>query len=95
MRGVCAIRPSWYVLVYHRAIPCAIQGGTHHNAADWVAHGQNIKDYMRWRQVDCHINNLFNTTFWALVQSEWHWALQLSPPHANPFLAFVSAQWAA
>ena len=26
-----------------------------------------IQDYLRWRQVDCHINNLYNTTFWALV----------------------------
>ncbi|XXH05676.1 hypothetical protein Hte_012111 [Hypoxylon texense] len=23
---------------------------------------------MSWRQVDCHINNLYNTTFWSLVQ---------------------------
>ncbi|KPM37365.1 hypothetical protein AK830_g9190 [Neonectria ditissima] len=22
-----------------------------------------------WRQVDCHINNLYNTTFWTLIQS--------------------------
>ncbi|KAL9595225.1 MAG: hypothetical protein Q9179_005064 [Wetmoreana sp. 5 TL-2023] len=29
---------------------------------------QNLRDYMSWRQVDCHINNLYNTTFWALVQ---------------------------
>ncbi|KAH3668899.1 hypothetical protein OGAPHI_002654 [Ogataea philodendri] len=28
-----------------------------------------IKDYFRWRQVDCHINNLYNTTFWSLVKS--------------------------
>jgi tRNA(His) guanylyltransferase len=43
-----------------------------------------LKDYLSWRQVDCtlvasglvdlaliqtgHINNLYNTTFWALVQ---------------------------
>ena len=26
-----------------------------------------LKDYLSWRQVDCHINNLYNTTFWALV----------------------------
>jgi tRNA(His) guanylyltransferase len=26
-----------------------------------------IKDYFAWRQVDCHINNLYNTTFWNLV----------------------------
>ncbi|KAF2865114.1 Thg1 C terminal domain-containing protein [Massariosphaeria phaeospora] len=29
---------------------------------------QNLRDYMSWRQVDCHINNLYNTTFWTLVQ---------------------------
>ncbi|RMZ77617.1 hypothetical protein DV738_g4304, partial [Chaetothyriales sp. CBS 135597] len=27
-----------------------------------------LRDYLSWRQVDCHINNLYNTTFWALVQ---------------------------
>ncbi|MCJ1467588.1 tRNA-His guanylyltransferase [Pseudocyphellaria aurata] len=27
---------------------------------------ENIRDYLSWRQVDCHINNLYNTTFWAL-----------------------------
>ena len=29
---------------------------------------QNLKDYFSWRYVDCHINDLYNTTFWALVQ---------------------------
>lgn len=28
-----------------------------------------IRDYLSWRQVDCHINNLYNTSFWALVDS--------------------------
>ncbi|KAK6859739.1 hypothetical protein PG995_003375 [Apiospora arundinis] len=32
------------------------------------AHVQNLRDYMSWRQVDCHINNLYNTTFWTLIQ---------------------------
>ncbi|KAK3052851.1 tRNA-His guanylyltransferase [Extremus antarcticus] len=27
-----------------------------------------LKDYLAWRQADCHINNLYNTTFWNLVQ---------------------------
>ncbi|CAH2355585.1 tRNA(His) guanylyltransferase [[Candida] railenensis] len=27
-----------------------------------------IKDYFSWRQVDCHINNLYNTSFWTLVE---------------------------
>lgn len=26
-------------------------------------------DYLRWRQADCHINNLYNTVFWALVKN--------------------------
>lgn len=26
-----------------------------------------LRDYFAWRQVDCHINNLYNTAFWALV----------------------------
>jgi tRNA(His) guanylyltransferase len=29
---------------------------------------QNLRDYMSWRQVDCHINNLYNTSFWSLIQ---------------------------
>jgi tRNA(His) guanylyltransferase len=29
---------------------------------------ENLRDYLNWRQVDCHINNLYNTTFWALVR---------------------------
>ncbi|KAG5853470.1 hypothetical protein ANANG_G00073800 [Anguilla anguilla] len=29
---------------------------------------QNLRDYLSWRQADCHINNLYNTVFWSLVQ---------------------------
>ncbi|VEL33520.1 unnamed protein product [Protopolystoma xenopodis] len=28
---------------------------------------RNLRDYLAWRQVDCHINNLYNTCFWKLV----------------------------
>ncbi|KAJ9124213.1 hypothetical protein QFC22_001011 [Naganishia vaughanmartiniae] len=28
---------------------------------------KEVKDYFKWRAVDTHINNLYNTTFWALV----------------------------
>lgn len=31
-----------------------------------------MKDYLRWRQVDCHINNLYNTCFWKLVRQAQH-----------------------
>ncbi|KAG0728984.1 tRNA(His) guanylyltransferase 1 [Chionoecetes opilio] len=27
-----------------------------------------LRDYFSWRQADCHINNMYNTCFWALVQ---------------------------
>ncbi|XP_054158068.1 uncharacterized protein LOC128956363 [Oppia nitens] len=26
-----------------------------------------VMDYFRWRQVDCHVNNLYNTVFYALT----------------------------
>lgn len=29
-----------------------------------------LKDYLRWRQVDCHINNLYNTLYWKLVDQK-------------------------
>ncbi|XP_015456318.1 probable tRNA(His) guanylyltransferase isoform X2 [Astyanax mexicanus] len=29
---------------------------------------RNLRDYLSWRQADCHINNLYNTAFWTLVQ---------------------------
>ncbi len=28
----------------------------------------NLRDYLSWRQADVHINNLYNTVFWALVK---------------------------
>ncbi|RUS34220.1 Thg1 C terminal domain-containing protein [Jimgerdemannia flammicorona] len=29
----------------------------------------NLRDYLCWRQADCHINNLYNTCFWEIVHS--------------------------
>lgn len=31
---------------------------------------QNLRDYLSWRQADTHINNLYNTSFWCLVQKD-------------------------
>ena len=28
---------------------------------------RNLRDYLSWRQADCHINNLYNTAYWSLV----------------------------
>lgn len=27
-----------------------------------------LRDYLTWRQVDCHVNNQYNTCFWMLVK---------------------------
>ncbi len=27
----------------------------------------SLRDYLSWRQADCHINNQYNAVFWALV----------------------------
>jgi tRNA(His) guanylyltransferase len=37
----------------------------------WVEYTsyQSIRDYMSWRQADCHVNNQYNYTFWCLVKS--------------------------
>lgn len=29
---------------------------------------KEVRDYFAWRQADCHVNNLFNSAFWCLVQ---------------------------
>lgn len=28
---------------------------------------ENLRDYLSWRQADVHVNNLYNSAFWALV----------------------------
>ncbi|KAK9095925.1 hypothetical protein Sjap_021422 [Stephania japonica] len=28
-----------------------------------------VRDYFSWRQVDCHVNNQYNTCFWMLIKS--------------------------
>jgi len=31
---------------------------------------REVRDYFSWRQADTHINNLYNTVFWALIHKE-------------------------
>ncbi|KAK3597733.1 hypothetical protein CHS0354_006084 [Potamilus streckersoni] len=31
---------------------------------------KNLRDYLSWRQADCHINNLYNTCFWKLIEDK-------------------------
>lgn len=43
---------------------------------------ENLIDYMKWRQADVHINNLYNTTFWTLILKG-----QLTPVQAEKRLS--------
>ncbi|RHY19557.1 hypothetical protein DYB32_010212 [Aphanomyces invadans] len=47
----------------------------------------NMRDYLSWRHVDCHINNLYNTCFWALVQTG-----DVSPKDAEALLQHTDAK---
>ncbi|KRX37645.1 putative tRNA(His) guanylyltransferase [Trichinella murrelli] len=47
---------------------------------------ENLTDYLKWRQADCHINNLYNTVFWKLVNEG-----QLKPAEAEKRLCGSSA----
>ncbi|KAH8154236.1 uncharacterized protein LAJ45_02004 [Morchella importuna] len=68
---VCSSFTSWYVFLWPQFFPetplvpplPSFDG----RAVCYPALG-NVRDYLSWRQADCHINNLYNTTFWALVQ---------------------------
>ncbi|KAI8469703.1 MAG: histidine tRNA 5'-guanylyltransferase [Monoraphidium minutum] len=40
-----------------------------------------LRDYLSWRQADCHINNQYNTPYWSLVKSG------LAPTEAQAALA--------
>lgn len=44
---------------------------------------QNVRDYFSWRQADCHINNLYNTAFWAILKSKDN---SISPSLAHKLL---------
>ncbi|KIL65737.1 hypothetical protein M378DRAFT_76363 [Amanita muscaria Koide BX008] len=37
---------------------------------------REVRDYFAWRQADTHINNLYNTVFWALIQKGGETATQ-------------------
>jgi len=47
-----------------------------------------VKDYLSWRQVDTHINNQYNTCFWALVQQG-----NMTPAQAQELLKGSDAEF--
>lgn len=53
---------------------------------------RTLRDYLSWRQVDAHINNLYNTAFWALVLRGGDRGQGLSPARAESELAGTLAR---
>ncbi|OII74641.1 uncharacterized protein cubi_00194 [Cryptosporidium ubiquitum] len=49
---------------------------------------EDIKTYLSWRQVDCHINNLYNTCFWSLVSIK-----KLTEQEATEKLKFTDSSY--
>lgn len=47
---------------------------------------KTLRDYLSWRQADCHVNNQYNTPFWLLVQQGG-----MKPPEAQAALAGTDA----
>ncbi|KRT80124.1 hypothetical protein AMK59_8329, partial [Oryctes borbonicus] len=69
MTCVCSLFSSSYVFHWPRLmVPTKLRYPPAFDARVILyPNNQTIKDYLIWRQVDCHINNLYNTTFWNLV----------------------------
>ncbi|KAI8055338.1 putative tRNA guanylyltransferase-like protein [Syncephalis plumigaleata] len=67
---ICSLFTSAYVLNWPRYFPdTPLQYPPSFDArAVCYPTSQHLRDYLSWRQADCHINNLYNTSFWALVQ---------------------------
>ncbi|KAI9598134.1 putative tRNA guanylyltransferase-like protein [Syncephalis fuscata] len=67
---ICSLFTSAYVLYWSRHFPNTPLKYPPSFDARAVCYPtcQHLRDYLSWRQADCHINNLYNTSFWALVQ---------------------------
>lgn len=50
---------------------------------------KNLRDYLSWRQADAHINNLYNTAFWGLVQYCGHTKQEVSEYHCGVMFSSI------
>ncbi|GAA5841442.1 hypothetical protein JCM11251_007140 [Rhodosporidiobolus azoricus] len=68
---VTSVFTAAYVALWPRYFPNSILDIDHLPVFDGrvvqYTSALEIRDYLRWRQVDTHINNMYNTCFWALV----------------------------
>ncbi|KAI9431115.1 tRNAHis guanylyltransferase-domain-containing protein [Lactarius indigo] len=67
---LCSLFTSAYVMFWPQCFPdTRLRYAPSFDARIVLYPGaQEVRDYFSWRQADTHVNNLYNTTFWALVQ---------------------------
>ncbi|CAL1281482.1 unnamed protein product [Larinioides sclopetarius] len=72
LTNVCSLFTSSFVFFWNRYFPCddLQYPPSFDGRVISIPTNKNLRDYLSWRQTDCHINNLYNTTFWALVQQK-------------------------
>uniref|UniRef100_A0A131YW61 tRNA(His) guanylyltransferase n=1 Tax=Rhipicephalus appendiculatus TaxID=34631 RepID=A0A131YW61_RHIAP len=69
MTNVCSLFTSSYLFYWPQFFTCPVQyPPSFDGRVVLYPSDANLRDYLSWRQADCHINNLYNTAFWALVQ---------------------------
>lgn len=69
LTNVCSLFASSFVFYWTDFFSCDLKyPPTFDGRVVLYPSDKNLRDYLSWRQVDCHINNLYNTTFWTLVQ---------------------------
>ncbi|KAI9456779.1 Thg1 C terminal domain-containing protein [Russula earlei] len=67
---VCSLFTSSYIMKWHTYFPTTtpLRYPPCFDARIVLYPGiREVRDYFSWRQTDAHINNLYNTAFWALV----------------------------
>ncbi|CCE63580.1 hypothetical protein TPHA_0F00940 [Tetrapisispora phaffii CBS 4417] len=69
---ICSLYTSNYVALWPKFFPGVDLNAKHLPYFDSrcvvYPNLKTIKDYLSWRFVDTHINNLYNTAFWQLIQ---------------------------
>ncbi|KAH9063629.1 tRNAHis guanylyltransferase [Lactarius vividus] len=67
---LCSLFTSTYVMLWSQCFPdTPLRYAPSFDARIVLYPGaQEVRDYFSWRQADTHVNNLYNTVFWALVQ---------------------------
>ncbi|GIY75762.1 probable tRNA(His) guanylyltransferase [Caerostris darwini] len=89
LTNVCSLFTSSFVFYWHQYFPDLklLYPPSFDGRVVSYPTNKNLRDYLSWRQADCHINNLYNTTFWALVQQS-----SLTPKEAEKLIRYTDSK---